>query len=293
MVLCLLCQRHIIQVVRQMQTQMQALFCSTDMGLQTQTWGQGLQQCLSALCIRGAGLTDGALEMTELDEFSHRHLLMQQARTVQVVMGAFERRHPVWGHHHIRHLDAGVQGFGKSPHVKHAVLQVQRMQRRLLWSGKTELAVIVVFQGPGVHVATTSQQIQAPLWGQHTARGVLVRRRDVDHACSWRLVRQRQVQALGIGGYAMHAQPTGSKHLCRTPIQRVFHPHRVARVGQQDGAQAQGLLGACGHQHLLLLQTHAAKQAQVLGNRPLEGFEATGVVVIKHAGIRQAPVFGQ
>ena len=35
MVLCLLCQRHIIQVVRQMQTQMQALFGATDVGLQT------------------------------------------------------------------------------------------------------------------------------------------------------------------------------------------------------------------------------------------------------------------
>ncbi len=111
---------------------------------------------------------------------------------------------------------------------------------------------------------------QAPArQAHHHAAGILVRRGHEDELgrglrCGGRL------HALRVHRHRLDLQARGAKHAARAPVAGVFHPHHIVRIGEQAGAQIDGLVAALRHHDLLGRAVDAARERQVLRQRALE-----------------------
>jgi hypothetical protein len=64
-------------------------------------------------------------------------------------------------HHQISQADAGKQHFAEGAGVKHASIAVQAFERRQRAADVAVLAVVIVFDDPGLLTARPFQQFQA------------------------------------------------------------------------------------------------------------------------------------
>ena len=253
----------------------------------------GLQrghQGAAALGVGQPGLAQGAGKVAHLDELGQRGLQGHLAGAVEVVVGLLEVGHQRLGHHQVAQFQPRIQHLGEGAHVEHAAIVVQPLQRRHGRPAEAELAVVVVFQHPGVVGAGGGQQLVAAGQRHDGPAGVLVRWRDVHQPGRVAVVVGPGGDAFAIHRHRVHGQAGGHEGFDRAPVGGVFDPHGVAVVGQQLGAQLQRLLGAAGDDDLVGVELHAAEHAHVVGHGAAQRAVAAAVVVVEHVGAGVPPV---
>ena len=134
------------------------------------------------------------------------------------------------------------------------------------FAGVVEFAVVVVLEDPALVLPGPGDGGQPPLQRQGGAGRVLVGRGQEHRLGGWGGGEVLHLHALGIQWHGLADQAGGVKGLARTMVDRVFDQDAVTRVQQHLGAQAQRLLGAGQHQHLLGRGAGAALQVHIVGN---------------------------
>ena len=101
--------------------------------------------------------------------------------------------------------------------------------------GVAQFGVVVVLDDPDAVAPRPGHECEPTIDGQRAAERVLVRRGEVNQPGRKVRVGSVRPHAFFVHRHRLQGQAGGHEGLDRAPVGRVFHPHRIALVGQQAG----------------------------------------------------------